>query len=323
MGESPRESQHIPVMLGPVIELLNCKPGGIYVDGTIGGGGYARSILEKSAAEGVVLGLDWDWEAIERVRERLGGYGKRLILEKADFADIRRVLHEHGIMEVDGIAVDLGVSSFQLEDPQRGFSFMNEGPLDMRMNRGLPQTAAELVNTLPEKDLADLIYRYGEERLSRRIARAIAAARKRSRIANTRELAELIWKTVPRTRDSFRIHPATRTFQALRIAVNREIDSLERFLPEALDVLKPGGRLCVVAFHSLEDRVVKEALKNWSRSCRCPRERVACECEGRPLVRLLTKKALRPSPDEVERNPRARSARLRAIEKLDLAERGD
>ena len=280
MGESPGESQHIPVMLGPVIELLNCKPGGIYVDGTIGGGGYARSILEKSAAEGVVLGLDWDWEAIERVRERLGGYGERLILEKADFADIRRVLRKHGIMEVDGIAVDLGVSSFQLGDPQRGFSFMNEGPLDMRMDRSLLQTAADLVNTLPEKDLADLIHRYGEERLARRIARAIVAARKKGRIANTLELAELIRKAVPKTRDSFRIHPATRTFQALRIAVNREIDSLERFLPEALDVLKPGGRLCVAAFHSLEDRIVKRTFKDWARSCRCPRERAACECEG-------------------------------------------
>ncbi len=315
MDESPKKSQHIPVMLGPVIELLNCKRGGIYVDATIGAGGYARSILEKSAAEGVVLGLDWDREAIERVRERLSGYGKRLILEKADFADIRRVLSEHGIREVDGIAADLGVSSFQIEDPKRGFSFIKEGPLDMRMNRDLPQTAADLVNKLPEKDLADLIYRYGEERLSRRIARAIVAARKESRIEDTRELAELIRKTVPATRDSFRIHAATRTFQALRIAVNRELDSLERFLPEALHVLKPGGSLCVVAFHSLEDRVVKEAFRNWARSCRCPRERAACECEGRPLVRLLTKKALRPLPDEIERNPRSRSARLRAVEK--------
>jgi len=325
MEESRRESQHIPVMLEPVIALLGCKPGGIYVDGTIGAGGYARSLLDKSAPDGVVVGLDWDLEAIERVRERLGGYGKRLILEKADFADIRMVLRKHGIPQADGIAVDLGVSSFQIEDPERGFSFMHEGPLDMRMNRDLPRTAADLVNTLPEKDLADLIYRYGEDKLSRRIARTIAAARKKDRIDNTRELAELIRKAVPGRRDAFRIHPATRTFQALRIAVNREIDSLERFLPEALDVLGVGGRLCVVAFHSLEDRVAKEAFRNWARSCRCPRERAACECEGRPLVRPLTKKALRPSPDEVERNPRARSARLRAVEKLAVnpAERDD
>ena len=316
MDESPVESQHIPVMLGPVIELLKCRPSGIYVDGTVGGGGYARSMLEESAAEGVVVGMDWDGEAIERVRERLGSYGTRLILEKADFADIRRVLLKHGIREVDGIVVDLGVSSYQLEEAQRGFSFAKEGPLDMRMNRNSAQTAADLVNSLPERELADLIYKYGEERLSRRIARAISEARRKGRIESTRELAELIRKVVPRTRDSFRIHPATRTFQALRIAVNREIDSLESFLPEALEVLKPGGRLCAVAFHSLEDRIIKEAFRNWARSCRCLRGRAACECEGRPLVRLLTKKVLRPSPDEIERNPRSRSAKLRAAEKL-------
>jgi 16S rRNA (cytosine1402-N4)-methyltransferase len=306
-------------MLGPVIELLKCKRGGIYVDGTVGGGGYARSILDNSAPDGVVFGMDWDDEALQRVRERLGVYGDRLILEKADFADIRRVLRTHGIGEVDGIVVDLGISSFQIEDPQRGFSFLKEGPLDMRMNGDLSVTAADLVNTLPEETLADLIYRYGEERLSRRIARAIAAARRKRPIENTLELAELIRKAVPRTRDSFRIHPATRTFQALRIAVNREIDSLERFLPEALDVLKPGGRLCTVAFHSLEDRLIKEAFRNWASSCRCPRDRAACECEGGPLVRVLTKRALRPSPDEVEGNPRSRSAKLRAVERIQPA----
>ncbi len=285
------------------------------MDGTIGAGGYAQSILDRSAPDGVVLGLDWDMEAIERVRGGLAAYGQRLILEKADFADLRQVLHKHNIPQVDGIVADLGVSSFQIEEPQRGFSFMYEGPLDMRMDRDLPQTAADLVNTLPEKDLADLIYRYGEERMSRRIARVVSEARRKDRIESTRQLAELIRKAVPKTRDAYRIHPATRTFQALRIAVNRELDSLQRFLPEALDVLKCGGRLCIVAFHSLEDRIVKEMFRDWARSCRCPRERAACACEGRPLVRPLTRKALRPSPDEVERNPRARSARLRAVEK--------
>ena len=316
MDESLRESQHIPVMLEPVLEFLHCRQGGVYVDGTVGGGGYTRAILDRSATEGVVVGMDWDAAAIGRVRERLGEYGERLILERADFADIRSVLRKQGLQTVDGIAVDLGVSSFQLEDPERGFSFMQEGPLDMRMNRDLSYTAADLVNTLPERELADLIYRYGEERLSRRIARWIVAERRKRRITDTRDLAELIRRAVPRSRDSFRIHPATRTFQALRIAVNGELDSLERFLPEALDILRPGGRLCVVAFHSLEDRIVKETFRSWAQSCRCPRERVACECEGRALVRLLTKKALRPSPDEAERNPRARSARLRAMEKM-------
>lgn len=316
MNESPIESQHIPVLLRPAIEFLNCRPGGIYVDATVGAGGYARSILDETAPDGRVLGLDWDSEAIERVRERLGGYGQRLILEKADFADIRTVLLKHGITQVDGIVADLGVSSYQIGEPRRGFSFMHEGPLDMRMNRDLQITAADLVNTLPEKELADLIFRYGEDRLSRRIARAIVAARAKGRIETTAQLSELIRKAVPGTRDSLRIHPATRTFQALRIAVNREIDSLRRFLPEALSALEIGGRLCIVAFHSIEDRAVKETFRDWARSCRCPRERAACECEGGPLVRPLTKKVLRPSPDEVERNPRARSARLRAVEKL-------
>jgi 16S rRNA (cytosine1402-N4)-methyltransferase len=304
-------------MLETAIELLDCRPGGIYVDGTIGGGGYARAILDRSAPDGVVLGLDWDEEAIGRVREKLSGeYGQRLKLEKADFADIRRVLRKHDLEYADGIVVDLGVSSFQLEDPARGFSFMQEGPLDMRMDRDLPYTAADLVNTLPEKDLADLIFKYGEERLSRRIARKIAAERKQNRISGTKEFAEMIRKAVPKTRDSFRIHPATRTFQALRIAVNHELESVERFLPEALDLLRPGGRLCVIAFHSLEDRIVKGTFRTWAQSCRCPRELAKCECEGRPLARLLAKKALRPSPDEVENNPRARSARLRAVEKV-------
>ncbi|MFZ2446772.1 MAG: 16S rRNA (cytosine(1402)-N(4))-methyltransferase RsmH [Syntrophobacteraceae bacterium] len=315
MNDSPPEGTHVPVMPGQVLDLLDCGSRGVYVDGTVGGGGYAQAILEKSAPEGVVLGMDWDAEAIVRVRERLGGYGGRLVLEKADFADIRQALRGHGFEYADGIVVDLGVSSFQIDDPSRGFSFMREGPLDMRMNRDTARTAADLVNSLPEKDLADLIFRYGEERRSRRIARVIAAQRKNGPITGTRELAELIRKAVPPTRDALRIHPATRTFQALRIAVNGELDSLERFLPEALAVLRPGGRLCVVAFHSLEDRIVKETFRNWARSCRCPRERAMCECEGMPLVRLLTRKALRPSPDETQRNPRSRSARLRSVQK--------
>lgn len=316
MSESQSEGKHIPVMLDESIQLLDCMSGGIYVDCTLGGGGFASAILEKSAPGGVVLGMDWDEEAIKRVQERLGGYGKRILLEKANFADIRQALNKYGFMHADGIVADLGVSSYQIDDPGRGFSFMQEGPLDMRMNRDIPITAADLVATLSEKDLADLIFRYGEERLSRRIARVIVAERKKRKITDTRELAELVRRAVPPSRDSMRIHPATRTFQALRIAVNSELDSLERFLPEALDVLRPGGRLCVIAFHSLEDRIVKDTFRNWARSCRCPRELAACECEGVPLVRVLTRKALRPSPKEIERNPRSRGARLRAVEKL-------
>ncbi|MFP5212557.1 MAG: 16S rRNA (cytosine(1402)-N(4))-methyltransferase RsmH, partial [Acidobacteriota bacterium] len=202
------------------------------------------------------------------------------------------------------------------EDAERGFSFAQDGPLDMRMDRSLSVTAADLVNELSEKDLADLIYEFGEERLSRRIARAIVAQRKESPFSRTRELAELVARVVPKSKDTRRIHPATRTFQALRLAVNRELETLGRFLSTVLDQLAPGGRLSVVAFHSLEDRMVKERFREWARSCRCPRSSPVCTCGGQPLVRLVTRKALRPSEEEVERNPRARSARLRVMEKL-------
>ena len=318
MSESRLSGQHVPVTIGEVLELLDCRPGGIYADCTVGGGGYAEAILERTAPDGIVVGLDWDAEAIARVRESLGArFGARLLLEQADFADIFEVLSRLRIERIDGIAADLGVSSYQLEDPERGFSFMHDGPLDMRMNRDLPLTAAGLVNTLPEKELADLIYRYGEERLSRRIARAIVSIRRAHPFSSTRELSEVIVKAVPRARGRSHIHPATRTFQALRIAVNHELDSIERFLPEGLNVLKEGGRMCVVAFHSLEDRIVKVRFREWARPSRKMEEPASRGGEGeKPLVRLLTKKALRPGPDEVAKNPRARSARVRAVEKL-------
>jgi 16S rRNA (cytosine1402-N4)-methyltransferase len=297
------------------VGLLNCRSGGRYVDGTVGGGGYAEAILEASAPDGMLLGLDLDAEAIARVLERLRSFESRLLLERANFADLPRVLEKKGWQRVDGIVIDLGVSSFQLDDPNRGFSFTHDGVLDMRMDSNLSLTAADLVNSLPEEDLANLIFRFGEERWSRRIARAIVSQRKLKPFERTLELAELIRQTVPKTRDSRRIDPATRTFQALRIAVNKELESLEGFLDHALDILEPGGRLCIVAFHSLEDRVVKQRFRHWARSCRCPKNVIFCQCEGRPLVRLLSTKALRPEAEEIAKNPRARSARLRAVEK--------
>jgi 16S rRNA (cytosine1402-N4)-methyltransferase len=297
------------------VELLGCRSGGRYVDGTLGGGGYAEAILQASAPEGVVLGLDWDADALARVRQKLQGYGEQLHVAKSSYADLPRVLEAESWEGVDGIVLDLGVSSFQLDDPERGFSFMRDGPLDMRMNRDLPRTAADLVNDLPEKELSRLIARLGEERWARRIAGAIAEHRKTAPFSRTRELAELIRKVVPMTKDARRIHPATRTFQALRLAVNQELEALERFLSIVLDVLKPEGRLVIVAFHSLEDRIVKRKFREWSKSCRCPRNVVVCQCEGRPMARLLTRKAMRPDHEETEINPRARSARLRAVEK--------
>lgn len=306
---------HVPVMLKEVMDVLNCRAGGVYVDGTVGGGGYARAILEASAPDGILLALDWDSDAIDRVRGRLASYGNRLILEKASFADLPDVLRRLGFGPVDGVVVDLGVSSFQLDDPTRGFSFQQNGPLDMRMDRNLPRTAADLVNELSESELADLIFHFGEERWSRRIARAIVMRRKESRFASTGELAQLVAAVVPKSKDTGRIHPATRTFQALRLAVNRELETLRRFLSNVLDVVKPGGRVCVVSFHSLEDRIVKEYFREWAKSCRCPLNVVPCRCEGRPLVKILTRKVQRPGLEEMETNPRARSARLRALEK--------
>lgn len=313
---SRTSGSHIPVMRDEAIELLGCYSGGLYVDGTVGGGGYAEAVLRQSAPEGKLVALDWDAQAISRVKEKLHSFKDRLYLEKASFSDLPLILAKLNLGPVDGVVIDLGVSSFQLDDPLRGLSFRQDGPLDMRMDLGLEQTAADLVNRMPEEELAGIIFRLGEERWSRRIARAIVLRRKEAPFSRTLELAELVASVVPKTKDSRRIHPATRTFQALRIAVNKELEALESFLDGVLDVLKPGGRLCIVSFHSLEDRLVKERFRNWARSCRCPKELLDCRCEGRAFVRLLTRKALRPGDEEVEANPRARSARLRAVEKL-------
>lgn len=309
------DAAHIPVLLEEAVGLVACRPGGRYVDGTLGGGGYAEALLVSSAPDGMVLALDWDAEAIDRAEARLAPFGDRIRLIHSDYADLRAILEQVGWSLVDGIVLDLGISSIQLDDPARGFSLLRDGPLDMRMDTTLRRTAADILNNVSERDLSDLIHTLGEERWARRIARAIVARRDQSPWASTLELAELIRHVVPPSADSRRIHPATRTFQALRMAVNRELPGLERFLSVALDVLKEGGRLSIVSFHSLEDRLVKRTFRGWASRCQCPPELLRCACTGRPRARLLTKKALRPSEAEVERNPRARSARLRAVEK--------
>ncbi|MCU0571393.1 MAG: 16S rRNA (cytosine(1402)-N(4))-methyltransferase RsmH [Syntrophobacteraceae bacterium] len=317
MKKTP-STNHIPVMRNVAVHMLGCRSEGLYVDGTLGGGGYTEAILEASTPGGRLLAIDLDEAAVERARSRFESQIARLSLHRANFADIGLVLREAGWPRVDGVVLDLGVSSFQLDDPRRGFSFRADGPLDMRMDLTLTQTAADLVNRLPEKELARMITELGEERWARRIAHAIVTQRKSIPFQRTLQLAELVQMVVPRTADSRRIHPATRTFQALRLAVNRELDSLKRFLGEIIGWLAPGGRLVIVAFHSLEDRMVKEHFKMWAKPCRCPRGFPSCDCEG-PLVRLLTKRALRPSEHEVASNPRARSARLRAVERLSEA----
>ncbi|MBI4278348.1 MAG: 16S rRNA (cytosine(1402)-N(4))-methyltransferase RsmH [Armatimonadetes bacterium] len=306
-------SEHLPVLLTEVLDLLRPQPGGIYVDATVGGGGHAEAILQRTQPGGRLVGLDRDDEAIARSRARLARFGQAAVLRQANFTEIAEVLRGLGITAVDGVLMDLGVSSHQLAAAERGFSFAQAGPLDMRMDRRGGATARDLVNTLPERDLADLLWRYGEERWSRQIARAVARARP---LESTTGLADVVMRAVPRRKWPRGIHPATRTFQALRIAVNDELRSLEQALPDAVEALREGGRFCVITFHSLEDRIVKHTLLRLSRGCTCPPGSSTCTCGGRRWVTVLTRRPLLPSDDEVARNPRARSAKLRAAERV-------
>jgi 16S rRNA (cytosine1402-N4)-methyltransferase len=287
------DAAHVPVLLAETLELVAVKPGALFVDGTVGLGGHAAAVLRATAPAGRLLGLDRDAETLELARDRLAEFGDRVRLEQADYREIKERL---GGEEADGILLDLGISSAQLDDAGRGFSFQAEGPLDMRMDRRSGPTAADLVNRMRETDLADLLYEYGEEPASRRIARAIVFARERRRITTTTELADIVGRAAPRRRRPG-LHPATRTFQALRIRVNRELDGLAEAIEGAARCLNPGGRLAVIAFHSLEDRAAKEAFRSLA-------------TRG---FRLLTRKPVRPGDAEVRANPRARSARLRAV----------
>lgn len=302
---------HVPVLLKEVVAMLAPREGGIYVDGTFGQGGYSEAILE--AAECTVWGIDRDPEAVERGKAMARRYHGRLSVLAGRFGEMGRLLAEREVAAVDGVAFDLGVSSSQIDDESRGFSFRLDGPLDMRMSKE-GTTAAELVNTLDEKRLAQLIYAYGEERLAGRVARAIVAARAEAPIVTTGRLAAIIRSVVPQSRDG--IDPATRTFQALRIQVNDELGELERGLGAAERLLAPGGRLAVVAFHSLEDRRVKRFMKSRSGAGRSRSRLLPGEAPERaPSFQLIAKRAIRPGDAEIAANPRARSARLRAAER--------
>jgi 16S rRNA (cytosine1402-N4)-methyltransferase len=290
---------HEPVMVPEVVSLLEPSRGGLFVDCTVGMGGHARALLEGGAAR--IVALDRDPAALALAREALASYGERVTLVHADYRELAQVLDAHGISTVDGALADLGVSSMQLDAEGRGFSFRRDEPLDMRMDQTQGPTAAELIRTVDEEELADVIFQFGEERYSRRIARAIAAARREAAIATTGQLAAIVRRAIPR-REYQRIDPATRTFQALRIWVNRELDGLDAFLADAARRLREGARLAVLTFHSLEDRIVKHAFRALER--------------GAQTVRILTKRPLLPSEAEVARNPRSRSAKLRAIERL-------
>jgi len=302
---------HQPVLYQEVLEALHPHPGGFYLDGTVGLGGHARGILEAIAPNGQLLGLDVDPQALQFAGQRLAAYSSRMHLHQGSYGQMEKHLYEVGWVALDGILLDLGASSLQFDRSDRGFSFQKEGPLDMRFDPDSPLTADQLVNDWPESELADALFRYGEEPKSRRIARAIVNARP---LHSTVQLAEVIAKAVGGRRTG--IHPATRSFQALRIAVNRELESLEAALPQAMAALKPGGRLAVISFHSLEDRTVKLFFRQESRDCICPPEQLACTCGHKATLKEITRRPIRPSDQEVAANPRARSSRLRVAERL-------
>ncbi len=311
------EQGHLPVMPDEVLGTLAPVSGSLQIDATVGGGGHTERILEAASPRGRVLGLDADAAAISRVAERLARFGDRLVLRQANFRELATVAPEAGFAAVDGALFDLGLSSFQLADRRRGFGFRAGGPLDMRFDpsRGVP--AAELLATLDADELAGLFRRYGEEPAAWRIARAIVEARAAGPVRNAEDLASLIERVVPvNPRRPRRIHPATRVFQALRIAVNEELDALEEGLAAAVDLLRPGGRLVVLSYHSLEDRIVKRFLNTQRRGCVCPPEVPVCVCGRSPRLRLVTRPSMTPTEAEIEKNPRARSARLRAAERL-------
>lgn len=302
---------HIPVLLDETITALLPQPGGVYIDGTVGAGGHAEAILRASAPNGRLVGFDQDQQALAISAGRLAAFGDRVTLYHANFDQLEQVAKQINIPPVDGILLDLGVSSMQLDQPERGFSFREDAPLDMRMNPAQGQSAADLVNHLPQDELANLIYQYGEERLSRRIARAIVQARP---VERTQALAEVIARAIPGQGRKQKIHPATRTFQALRIAVNDELGALERVLPQALRLLKPGGRLAVITFHSLEDRIVKQFFRREAQDCICPPEQLICTCGHQAVIHLISKRPIMATATEIDVNPRARSAKLRVVE---------
>ena len=308
---------HRPVLLEQAVAGVSPHPGGRYLDGTFGGGGHTRALLDASAPHGIVLALDADPDAIARAEamRRAPGLAPRLIPIHANFADLASVARERGVAPLDGVLLDLGLSSFQLDQPERGFAFRHDGPLDMRFDPDAGAPASVLVNSLPERELADVIWRYGEERGSRRIARAIVHEREREPIETTTRLAAIVARALGGRR-GHDTHPATRTFQALRIATNQELGVLESALDGAVDVLAPSGRLAVIAFHSLEDRIVKRFIERESAACVCPPETPVCVCDHRPRLRKVTRRAMRPDEAERDANPRARSAVLRIAERL-------
>lgn len=316
-------TQHVPVMMDEVLRFLEPQPGGQYIDGTLGGGGHTAAILQRSEPGGRVLGIDTDERALARVRVRLANYVQdgRLVLVHSNFAELTHIADAADLTSLQGILLDLGFSSDQMDDPERGFSFSADGPLDMRLDRSLAISAADLVNSASAEELANIFWRYGEEQRSRQIARRIVREREKKAITSTAQLATIVAAGVPYKPGA--IHPATRVFQALRIEVNHELERLETVLPQMLDILSrkrgtgaDGGRMVIISFHSLEDRIVKEFMRHEAKDCICPPHTPVCMCGHKARLRILTRKPVTPGEQEVARNPRARSAKLRAAEIL-------
>ena len=308
-----KEFEHIPVLLNECIEGLKIKEKGIYVDGTLGGAGHSFRIATKLNNTGTLVGIDRDAEAIQKAKETLKEFNN-IIYVQDNHDNIKEILSKLNIEKVDGILLDLGVSSYQIDEETRGFSYTKNSPLDMRMDKNQKLTAEYVVNEYTEEELANIIYKYGEEKFSRQIARRICEYRKEKRIQTTSELVEIIEKSVPRS--STGGHPAKRTFQAIRIEVNNEIEPLYNTVKNAIDVLKPQGRLCIITFHSLEDRAVKEAYQDSVGKCTCPPDLPYCVCGNKPEGKIITKKPILPTEKEMEINSRSKSAKLRIFEKF-------
>ncbi len=310
--DTTSSAYHTPVMVREVLRFLVTADSGTYVDATLGGGGHAAALLEQLGPEARLIGIDTDPEAVATARSRLGG-DSRFTAVQARFSELAGVLQEVGAHQCNGVLADFGVSSHQVDAPERGFSYLQDGPLDMRMNPAAGRSAAELLQQIEEVELASILHRYGEERRARKLARAICRARRERPITRTSELAEIVASQVP---PPHRIKALARVFQALRIAVNEELREIAAFLPAAFSVLQPGGRMVVLTYHSLEDRLVKTFFREKARGCICPPEVVVCQCGHTPEVQILTRKVVRATEEEVKANPRARSARLRAAQKL-------
>lgn len=307
---------HVPVMLKETVDSLIKKADGCYVDGTIGGAGHSKEILSRLNEHGRLIGIDRDENALKAAASRLDEYKDRVTLIHSNFSNIKYVLQSLEIEKIDGMLLDLGVSSPQLDNPERGFSYMNDAPLDMRMDTESNITAADIINKSTEEELKNIIKEYGEERWASRIASFIVREREKHPISTTFELVDIIKSAIPAAARREGPHPAKRTFQAIRIAVNRELDEIKNAIPDIVDVLNPGGRVCIITFHSLEDRIVKETFKKLANPCTCPPELPVCVCNNKPKITIITRKPIVPGEKELEENPRARSAKLRVAERL-------